>query len=66
LAAVKVALGYLQEDAGVTNAPNAPAPGAPAATGPVPQPPDPDATLGDPEKVVPSSTKKPTPTPPGK
>jgi hypothetical protein len=63
LAAVKVALSYLQEDAGMTIDPAAPAPGAPAATGPVPQPPDPDTTLGDPEKVVPPSTKKPGPTP---
>ncbi len=61
LAAVKVALRYLQEDAGLAAEPPATAPtsGAPAATGPVPHPPDPDATLGDPEKVVPPSTKKP-------
>jgi len=65
LAAVKVALSYLQEDAGMaadSTAP-APAPGAPAASGPVPQPPDPDTTLGDPEKIAPPSTKKPGPTP---
>ncbi|MGE5191169.1 MAG: hypothetical protein ACM3U2_01625 [Deltaproteobacteria bacterium] len=61
LAAVKVALRYLQEDAGMAAEP--PAPGAPAATGPVPQPPDPDTTLGEPEKVVPPSAKKPGPTP---
>jgi hypothetical protein len=65
LAAVKVALKYLQEDAGMaadSTAP-APAPGGPAATGPVPQPPEPDTTLGEPEKIAPPSTKRPGPTP---
>jgi hypothetical protein len=69
LAAVKVALKYLQEDAGMAAEANAPrpapgpAPGAPDATGPVPQPPDPDTTLGEPEKIAPPSAKKPGPTP---
>src|SRR5262245_39438970 len=60
LAAVKVALKYLQEDAGIAVDPNAPRPepagpaaSGPAATGPVPQPPDPDTTLGEPEKISP-------------
>jgi hypothetical protein len=67
LAAVKVALQYLQEDAGIAVDPNGPAPGAapaatsPGAAGPVPQPPDPgpDTTLGEPEKISPPSAKKP-------
>jgi hypothetical protein len=69
LAAAKVALKYLQEDAGMAADPNAPvpgpAPGGPAATGPVPQPPDPgpDTTLGEPEKIAPPSAKKPGPKP---
>jgi hypothetical protein len=65
LAAVKVALKYLQEDAGMageTNAPG-PAPAAPDASGPVPQPPDPDTTLGEPEKISPPSAKKSGPAP---
>jgi len=64
-AAVKVALKYLQEDAGMAADQNTPgpAPGAPAATGPVPQPPDPDTTLGEPEKISPPSAKKPGPAP---
>src|SRR5262249_21199565 len=65
LAAVKVALKYLQEDAGMAGDPNAPrpAPRAPPGTGPVPQPPDPDTTLGEPEKISPPSAKKPGPAP---
>ncbi|MBI3863345.1 MAG: hypothetical protein HY290_15755 [Planctomycetia bacterium] len=59
LAAAKVALSYLVEDAGVSNQPNSAAPGAPAASGPVPQPPVPDSGLGEPQKIVPPSTKKP-------
>jgi hypothetical protein len=60
---MKVALKYLQEDAGMAVDTNAPQPGAPAATGPVPQPPDPDTTLGEPEKITPPSAKRPTPAP---
>jgi hypothetical protein len=67
LAAAKVALKYLQEDAGmeVDQGAPSPAPGVPAATGPVPQPPDPgpDTTLGEPEKIAPPSAKKPGPKP---
>jgi len=69
LAAVKVALKYLQEDAGMEVDQSAPRPapgpaaGAPAASGPVPQPPDPDTTLGEPEKISPPSAKKTGPTP---
>jgi len=65
LAAVKVAMKYLQEDAGMAGdaAGPTPTPGTPAATGPVPQPPDPDpnTTLGEPEKISPPSAKKPGP-----
>ena len=54
-AAVRVALEYLEEDAGIT--------GNAAATGPARQPPESDTTLGDPVKIAPPSTKKPSPTP---
>lgn len=62
LAAVNVALSYMLEDAGVALEPNSPAPDGPAATGPVPQPPAPGSTLGEPQKIVPSTTKKPAAT----
>ena len=62
LAAVKLALNYLQEDATATTQPNSPAPGAPPATTPVPAPPAPESTLGDPQKIAPPATKKPVPT----
>jgi hypothetical protein len=62
LAAVKVAIIYMLEDAGVTTDPNLPAQNAPAATGAVPQPPTPGAALGDPQKIAPPSTKKPVAT----
>jgi hypothetical protein len=65
LAAVKVALTYLQEDAGMAADSSAPAPdsGAAAATGPVPQPAESDTKLGDPQEVTPTSTNRPGPTP---
>ena len=53
--AVRVALEYLEEDAGMT--------GDATATGPAQQPPDPDTKLGEPVKIAPRSTKKPGPTP---
>jgi hypothetical protein len=59
LAAVKVALSYLLEDATVNMEPNSDASGAPAATNAVPQAPAPDAALGDPQNIIPPSTKKP-------
>jgi hypothetical protein len=68
LAAVRTAVNYLMEDAGVSVAPNPPAPGNPDgkgsgnpdSKGPVPQPPD--AGLGEPVKVSPSKPKLSTPT----
>jgi len=63
LAAVKVALSYLLEDAGVTIEPTPAQPGAGAATGPVPEPPQPGPTSGDPVKIVPPSAKKSGTTP---
>ena len=57
MAAVKVALSYLLEDAGVT--PNAPPAGSPTLASPVPQAPAPAPGLGDPQEVVPPSPKKP-------
>lgn len=62
LAAVKVAVSYLVEDAGVTGQPLPPAPAAVSPTGPVPNPPDAEETgpaLGDPVKIGPKSAKKP-------
>lgn len=59
LAAVKVALTYLLEDAGVPAQTDSPAPDAPAATETAPRPPVPPPALGDPQKIVPSSTKEP-------
>jgi hypothetical protein len=63
LAATKVALSYLLEDAGVSIEPTPSQPGAGAATSPVPEPPQPGSTLGDPEKIVPPSAKNPGVTP---
>lgn len=63
LAAVKVSLSYLLEDAGVPAEPTRPLPEAGAATGPVPQPPQPGPALGEPEKIFPPSAKKPGATP---
>ncbi len=60
LAAVRTAVNYLMEDAGVSVAPNASTPGNPDAKGPVPQPPD--AGLGEPVKVGPPKAKATTPT----
>ena len=57
LAAVKVALSYMLEDANVTAQPNPPAADAPAATGVVPEPPAPGAALGTPQKSAPPSRK---------
>jgi len=57
LAAVKVAISYMLEDAGVTTQQN-----APADNGAVPQPPAPGSTLGDPQKIIPPATKKPVAT----
>ncbi len=61
LAALKVAVNYLLEDSGVSADGNTPAPGG-NAKGPVPNPPD-ESTLGEPQKIVPPSAKKPTPAP---
>jgi len=59
LAAVKVAMSYLLEDAGVTTSPNSPTTSATPDSGPVPPlAPKPDAGLGVPQKVAPSATKK--------
>jgi hypothetical protein len=63
LASVKVSLSYLLEDAGVPVEPTRPQTGPGAATGPVPQPPQPGPELGEPEKIVPPSAKKPGATP---
>jgi hypothetical protein len=60
LAAVRTAVDYLMEDAGVSVAPNPPAPGNPDAKGPTPQPPD--TGLSEPVKVLPPKAKTPTPT----
>ena len=54
MAAVKVAMNYLLEDAGATGQPN-----APASTGPVPEPPAPGS--GESQKINPPVTKKPVP-----
>jgi hypothetical protein len=59
LAAVKVSLNYLLEDAGVSAEPAAPLSGPAAATGSVAPPPQPGPALGDPEKIVPPSATKP-------
>jgi hypothetical protein len=70
LAAVKVAVSYLVEDAGVSGQPLPPAPGTASPAGPVPNPPDAGDTgpaspgpaspaLGDPIKIGPKSAKKP-------
>jgi hypothetical protein len=63
LAATKVALSYLLEDAGVSIESTPPQPEAGAATGPVPEPPQPGPALGDPQKIVPSSAKNPAASP---
>jgi hypothetical protein len=62
LAAVKVSLNYLLEDAGVSAEPTPPLSGPAAATGSVASPPPPGPALGDPEKIVPPSTQKPSAT----
>jgi len=65
LAAVKMAVGYLLEDAGVSGEPLPPAPGTASPTGPVPNPPDAgdpgpaSPALGEPVKIGPKSAKKP-------
>lgn len=56
LAAVKVALSDLQEDAGVNGI--APLPRVPSPSGPVPQPPQPNPVLGQSQKIVPAPPKK--------
>ncbi|MDB5338788.1 MAG: hypothetical protein JWN70_4407 [Planctomycetaceae bacterium] len=60
LAATKVALSYLLEDANVVAPPNSTdaGPNASAATSPVPEPPTPGATLENPTPV-PATSKKP-------
>jgi hypothetical protein len=55
LAAARVAMNYLMEDAGVSIEPNATAPASPARRGPAPNPPD--AGLGEPVKILPPSAK---------
>lgn len=57
LAAVRTALNYLMEDAGVSPVPNPPAPGNVGAKGPVPQPPKEESDLGEPVKVLPAAKK---------
>ncbi len=60
LEALKVALSYLLEDAGLTNEQIAPAQGAPAANAPVPSPPEPAGPdLNQPVKIGPKSTVTP-------
>ncbi len=62
LAAVKVAVSYLAEDAGVSGQPLPPAPGTASPASPVPNPPaagDTSPALGDPVKIAPKSAKKP-------
>jgi|GEM_PF-2754047 len=65
LAAVKVAVNYLLEDAGVTGQTLPPAPSPASSAGPVPNPPDAGDTspagpdLGEPVKIGPKSAKKP-------
>lgn len=59
LAAVKVAISYMLEDAGVAAPPNSPAVDAPATTGAVAVPPAPASRLVDPQKIASPSTKKP-------
>lgn len=68
LAAVKVAVSYLMEDAGTTDQaaqpprpsqpPTPPRPAATSGAGPVPNPPDEGPTLGEPVKVVPRAARK--------
>jgi hypothetical protein len=62
LAAARVAMNYLMEDAGVSIDPNAAPPArSPAGKGPVPNPPvpsPPDTGLGEPVKILPQSAKK--------
>jgi len=61
LAAVRVAMNYLMEDAGVSIEPTAAAPASPAGKGPAPNPPD--AGLGEPVKILPQSAKTRAATP---
>lgn len=68
LAALKVAVSYLMEDAGTTDQPaqpprpsqppTPPRPAAASGAAPVPNPPDEGPTLGEPVKVVPKSARK--------
>ena len=58
LAAVKVAMNDLREDAGITAVSAPPLPSAPRPIGPVPQPPQPAPVLGEPQKIQPSAAKK--------
>lgn len=65
LAAVKLAVAYLVEDAGLSGQPQPPAPAPASSAGPVPNPPDAGDTnpagpdLGEPVKIGPKSAKKP-------
>jgi len=61
VAALRVAIEYLQEDSGVTVAPAPPQPGDPEVKGPVPNPPPEGPTSDDSVKIVPKSAKKPAP-----
>ena len=67
LAAVKVAVSYLVEDASVSGQPLPPAPGPGSPVGPVPNPPEAGDSspagpgLGEPIKIGPKSAKKPGP-----
>lgn len=65
LASVKVALDYLAEDAGMVVPPNATEADASATSKPVVEPPVPDPTLGDPQKIPPTA-KGPATVPPSK
>lgn len=58
LAALKVAVNYLLEDSGASGSANSSTPGNTATKGPVPNPPD-ENELGEPQKIVPPSAKKP-------
>jgi len=61
LAGLKVAVNYLLEDSG-TSADGTPTSSGSTAKGPVPHPPE-ESQLGEPQKIVPPSAKKPGPAP---
>jgi len=61
LAGLRVAVNYLLEDSGVS-ADGTPTSSGSSAKGPVPNPPE-ESPLGEPQKIVPPSAKKPVPAP---